>query len=145
MSFRIERIVEFADTDMAGIVHFSNYFKWMESAEHAFFRSLALPIIEKEEAFIKGWPRGRVSCQYKKPLRFQDTVIIELSVAEVLSQAIRYVFSFYKLDEASEEVLVARGEMTTVCAAFDREDGSLQACAITEAVREQIKVELSVG
>jgi acyl-CoA thioester hydrolase len=35
--FRITRRVEFSETDMAGIVHFSNFFRYMETAEHAFF------------------------------------------------------------------------------------------------------------
>ena len=37
--FRTRRFVEFADTDMAGMVHFAHYFRYMESAEHEFFRS----------------------------------------------------------------------------------------------------------
>ena len=36
--FRTTRLVEFGDTDMAGIVHFANFFRYMESAEHAFLR-----------------------------------------------------------------------------------------------------------
>ena len=31
--FRTRRRVEFADTDMAGIAHFANFFRWMEAAE----------------------------------------------------------------------------------------------------------------
>ena len=37
--FRTTRRVEFVDTDMAGIVHFSNFFRWMESAEVEFLRA----------------------------------------------------------------------------------------------------------
>ena len=40
--YRAERTIEFAETDMAGIVHFSNYFRFMEATEHYFFRSLGL-------------------------------------------------------------------------------------------------------
>ena len=32
---------EFCDTDMAGIVHFANFFRFMESAEVEFLRSAA--------------------------------------------------------------------------------------------------------
>jgi hypothetical protein len=34
--FKIRRIVEFSDTDMAGIVHHAVFYRYMESAEHAF-------------------------------------------------------------------------------------------------------------
>ena len=44
-SFQTHRRVEFCETDMAGIVHFSNFYKWMEQAEHEFFRSLGLSIV----------------------------------------------------------------------------------------------------
>ena len=42
--FKLTRRIEFAETDMAGIVHFANFFRMMESTEHAFFRSLGLTI-----------------------------------------------------------------------------------------------------
>ena len=38
--FKLTRRIEFAETDMAGIVHFANFFRMMEATEHAFFRSL---------------------------------------------------------------------------------------------------------
>ena len=38
---RLQRRVEFSETDAAGIVHFSNFFRYMEGAEHAFLRRWA--------------------------------------------------------------------------------------------------------
>ena len=40
--FKLTRRIEFFETDLAGIVHFSNFYRMMESTEHAFFRSLQL-------------------------------------------------------------------------------------------------------
>jgi acyl-CoA thioester hydrolase len=42
--------VEFFETDLAGIVHFANYYRFMEQAEHAFFRALGLKIHDKRLA-----------------------------------------------------------------------------------------------
>ena len=42
--FHSRQRVEFADTDMAGIVHFANFFRYMERAEHEFLRSLGLSV-----------------------------------------------------------------------------------------------------
>ena len=42
--FMMQRRVELADTDMAGIVHFSAYFRYAETAEHEFFREGTLRI-----------------------------------------------------------------------------------------------------
>ena len=52
--FKAIRRVEFAETDMAGIVHYSNFFRYMETAEHGFFRSLGLSVVMDQFD-----PRGR--------------------------------------------------------------------------------------
>ena len=39
------RRVEFRDTDAAGIVHFSAFFVWMESAEHELLRAAGVPVV----------------------------------------------------------------------------------------------------
>src|SRR4051812_33488771 len=64
-------LVQFSDTDMAGIMHFANFFRFMERAEHAFFRSLGFSVMDsqvpREERV--GWPRIHASCDYIAPLR----------------------------------------------------------------------------
>ena len=47
--FKTKRRVEFADTDLAGIVHFAMFFKYMEEAEHQFWRSVDLSVSMKDE------------------------------------------------------------------------------------------------
>ena len=56
-SFSMTRSVTFAETDMAGILHFSNYFRYMEEAEHAFFRSLGFRVHACERSGAWGWAR----------------------------------------------------------------------------------------
>ena len=46
--FKMVRVVEFNETDMACIVHYANYFHYMEAAEQAFFRSMGFSIWSKE-------------------------------------------------------------------------------------------------
>ena len=55
-----ERTVEFSETDMAGIVHYSNFFRYMESAEHAFFRALGFSVV----AVIQRLINSMRSCYY---------------------------------------------------------------------------------
>ena len=43
--FKATRRVEFSDTDMAGIVHFSKFFQYMETVEHGFFRALGFSVV----------------------------------------------------------------------------------------------------
>ena len=53
--FEVTRRVEFYETDAAGIVHFSNFFRYMETAEHAFLRSLGHQFHEQHGEAEIGW------------------------------------------------------------------------------------------
>ncbi len=110
--FKMKRRVEFAETDMAGILHFSNYFRFMEATEHAFFRSLGLCVHAHDPDGVWGWARGQAECSYRAPLCYEDIVEIQLLVREKKSRSIRYEFVFRK--DGDE---VARGALTAVCVA----------------------------
>ena len=134
--FKLTRRVEFAETDMAGIVHFANFFRMMEATEHAFFRSLGFSIHGHDPGSTTGWPRVSATCDFRAPLRFEDEVEIHLLVAEVRTRSIRYVFIFRKAADGTE---VARGEVVAVCANVEKTTGRLSAVPIPEAVRAAIQ------
>lgn len=133
--FRQTRRIEFAETDMAGIVHFANFFRMMETTEHEFFRSLGFSIHSHEDGVTIGWPRVSVACDYSRPLRFEDVVEIQLIVAEVRTRSIRYQFIFRN---AADNAEVARGTVSTVCATVDKTTGKLVAIPIPERIRAKI-------
>ncbi|MGB8167766.1 MAG: thioesterase family protein [Chthoniobacteraceae bacterium] len=133
--FKLTRRVEFAETDMAGIVHFSNFFRMMEATEHAFFRSLGFTIHGHEAGSTVGWPRVSASCDYQRPLRFEDEVEIHLLVAEVRSRSIRYQFVFRHPGATAE---IARGNVAAVCATVDKVTGKLVPVPIPDVVRAAI-------
>jgi YbgC/YbaW family acyl-CoA thioester hydrolase len=138
MPYEFKRVfqVEFADTDMAGIVHFANFFRYMEATEHAFFRSLGFSIHMHIEGRNIGWPRVHVTCDYKSPLRFEDEVEVHLRVREKRSKSLTYDFTFRKLDGTP----VAAGALTAVCVALDEQTGTMRAVAIPEAIAAKIEV-----
>jgi acyl-CoA thioester hydrolase len=138
--FKMMRRVEFPDTDMAGIVHFTNFFRFMEAAEHAFYRSLGLSVDwdKADKSLGVGWPRVKAECEYKRPLRFEDEVEIHLLVREVRSKAIAYLFIFRK-HEDGRAVEVARGSLTVVCVTKDKASGAMKAVPIPHAIRSKIK------
>jgi acyl-CoA thioester hydrolase len=135
--FKMTRRVEFADTDMAGIMHFANFFRFMESAEHAFYRSLGFSV-DMEKSLGCGWPRVAASCEYKRPLRFEDEVEIHLLVRELRNRSIGFEFVFRKTDGANRAE-VARGRLTVVCVARDDTTGQMKAVSIPPAVRAKIQ------
>jgi len=108
--FSITRRVQFAETDMAGIVHFANYFRMMEEVEHAFFRSIGLSVSMQHDGMHIGWPRVSAACEYFGPIRFEDDVQLNLRVTKVGEKSFNYEVEFLW-----EGRRVALGKMTSVC------------------------------
>ena len=130
--YRTRRKIEFADTDMAGIVHFTRFFVFMETAEHEFLRSLGTSVATEWDGHKIGWPRLSVSCQYLSPLRFEDEVDIHLWVSRKGTKSLTYQFHF-TLQGAD----IARGEVTTVCCITDPGE-KLRAIPIPDFIADQI-------
>ena len=135
--FTVTRRVEFSETDMAGIVHYSNFFRYMEAAEHGFFRSLGFSVVTSQVDPPVGWPRVHAECDYQQPLRFEDEVEVHLLVSEKRSKSLSYQFRFRKLN-ASPPSEVARGSLTVVCVTHQR--GQMRAATIPKAIADKIEV-----
>jgi YbgC/YbaW family acyl-CoA thioester hydrolase len=139
--FRLRRTVEFCETDMAGIMHFSNFFRWMEACEAGFYRSLGLPLISFVPGNVVGWPRVSASCTYKAPLRFNDTVEVRLLIRELRTKAVIYVFQFRQVNAAGQVQpdVVAEGEIAAVCVTSEA-SGKMVAQPIPAEVRAKLEV-----
>jgi acyl-CoA thioester hydrolase len=134
---RIRRRVEFSETDMAGIVHYSNFFRYMEAAEHEFFRSLGFSVVTRQADPPVGWPRVRAECGFKQPLRFEDEFEVHMLVSEKSSKSLSYQFHIRKLGGA-QPVEVAHGSLTVVC--VTHAGGTMKAAPIPKAIAERIEV-----
>jgi acyl-CoA thioester hydrolase len=135
--FKIARRVEFSETDMAGIVHYSNFFRYMEAAEHAFFRSIGFSVVTRQVDPPVGWPRVHAECDYKLPLRFEDEIEIHMLVTGKKSKSLTYQFRFRKLN-GPEPIEVARGALTVVCVRHHL--GKMKAATIPAPIADQIEV-----
>ena len=138
-SITIKRQVDFSETDMAGIVHFSNYLRWVEAAESAFFQALEVPLISSSPENVMGWPRVRVQCDYKAPVMFQDQVEVFLFIRAIKVQAIEYGFKIYRL-EGADRTLAAKGMLTTLYVKREPPSAPMKAAAIPQVLSEKIKV-----
>ena len=110
--FRMTRRVEFAETDMAGIVHFGVFFLWMEQCEHAFYRALGLSVVDRELKHDMGWPRVKATCEYHSPLRFEDEVGLHLVLRRKGRSSLSWECRFTNESEGGK--LAAVGHMTVV-------------------------------
>ncbi len=107
--FRTTRHMEFADTDMAGIVHFSRYTVFMETAEHEFLKSIGTDIHFERDGDILSWPRVSISCDYIRPSYYGEELEIVVTVTRRGAKSVTYGFSFLRDGEE-----VARGKTTAV-------------------------------
>jgi len=85
---RQRRRVQFSETDAAGIVHFANYFRYFEDAEHALWREAGLSIHPEPSPI--GWPRVSASCEYHRALKFEQEFEIAVEIREISRRTITY-------------------------------------------------------
>ena len=102
------RRVQFPETDASGIVHFTNFFKYVEEAEHAMWRAAGLSIAERHTEI--GWPRVAASFEFRKPLRFEDEFDVHIKMAEKTRKTIRYSAELRKDGDVH-----AAGSLTIIC------------------------------
>jgi acyl-CoA thioester hydrolase len=129
--FSIVHRVQFSETDMAGVVHFSNFYKWMEEVEHAMFRSLGLSVAMRHEGRKLGWPRVSASCEFSGPARFEDEVEVRLGVARVGRKSLNFEVEFLIGGKR-----IATGKTTSVCCEMAA-DG-MRSIAIPEEIRAKL-------
>jgi acyl-CoA thioester hydrolase len=135
--FQITRCVEFSETDLAGIMHFSNFFRFMESAEHAFFRSLGFSVAGSHDGLEVCLPRVHAECDYAAPLRFEDEVQVRLLVERKGPRSLTYQFRFNRLSgQSSQEV--ARGRLTVACVKR-QPDGSFKTVPLPQDIADKIQ------
>ena len=108
------RRVEFSETDMAGIVHFAQFYRYMEEAEHAFFRSVGLSVMHTSaDGTVVGWPRVNARCSFKSPAYFGDLLGVRVSVDRIGVKSLTLDYTFTR-----DDTLVAEGTMKTVACRF---------------------------
>ena len=134
----LQKRVEFHETDRAGMIHFSNYFKYMDTAVAEFFRALGLPGpltrywggTQDDEL---DWPYASVSCDFKKPAHFDDLLQIHIWVKRIGNKSLTFGFSFRK---ESEELAV--GQAIVVCSRGVQ--GQPRTLEIPQEIRERLIV-----
>ncbi|MBA4065900.1 MAG: acyl-CoA thioesterase [Isosphaera sp.] len=129
--FATTRRVEFGDTDMAGIMHFANFFRFMEVAETDFLHALGLSVSRRAEGW--GFPRVSAACDYRRPARFEDVLTVAVAVERVGAKSVSYRFDF--TNQRGEEVAV--GRVTTVFCR-DAGPGRIESAEIPADIRAKL-------
>jgi YbgC/YbaW family acyl-CoA thioester hydrolase len=105
---RIRRRVLFHETDCAGVVHFSCFFKYMEEVEHALWREAGLSIAP--EGAPVAYPRVSAAFEFHRPLKFDDEFDAEIRITAITEKTMAYACTLWR-----GQMRVASGTMTIAC------------------------------
>lgn len=105
-----EVIVRFNEADPLGIVWHGHYIRYFEDGRESFGKRFGISYLDFYHAGL-AVPVVSVNCDYKKPLRYGDSVIVESTF--VNSSAAKLKFD-YKIFEGRSKGLVAVGSTMQV-------------------------------
>ena len=111
MVFQFEIPVRWVDTDALRVVHYSNYFRYVEAAEEELYRSLGFTFRELNEKYKIAIPRVEAFCRYRAPARFGDVLTVVLRLGEKTEKAMKYDF---EIQRKSSSELVCSGYLKIV-------------------------------
>jgi acyl-CoA thioester hydrolase len=124
--YRHKRRVQFSETDAAGIVHFSCFFRYMEDAEHALWRENGLRIHQADASI--GWPRVAAAFEFHRALKFEQEFDVTIRVAEIGKRTISYTCEI-----AMDDKRVATGTLKIACVT-KLPDGTMKSTEIPEDI-----------
>jgi YbgC/YbaW family acyl-CoA thioester hydrolase len=129
--FRYERRVQFAETDLAGMVHFSWYLRYIEEAEHALWRAAGLSIVPSDGAV--GFPRVAVNITYHAPLRFEDVIEVWIRITDLTRRTVSYATTIVR-----DGARIATATHTAVC--VDKRAQPLRAVDLPGDIRARLSI-----
>ncbi len=90
------RKAQYHETDQMGIIHHSNYVRWMEEARVAFLDLVGLGYGKVEQLGIVS-PVAGISLEYKRQVQFGDEVEIRVEVQKYNGVVMEFRYEFYNL------------------------------------------------
>lgn len=103
MNFIFERSINYYETDKMGVVHHSNYIRYLEEARCEWLKQMDMPFEILEENGIT-IPVLGVNCSYKYHVTFGDTIIIKPYVKEYTG--VKMIVGYEVIDKATEKVVL---------------------------------------
>ncbi|MGL5722567.1 MAG: acyl-CoA thioesterase [Brevinema sp.] len=97
-------VVRYAETDMMGVVHHSNYPIWAEQSRTSMMREMGYPYSQVEKDGIM-LPVTEIHFSFKNPCYFEDLITIDSSVVHVDNRRLKIAYKIYR----SENILCCEG------------------------------------
>jgi len=130
--FLFQTRIRYIDTDASGRIHYTAMFRYFESAEIEFMRSLGIVYLAHEFTF----PRVHAECDFKLALQHDDLIEIEVCLTKLGRSSVRFEFRTTKAG-----TVAARGVIVLAC----MNKKTQRAMPIPEEVREKLNVAATGG
>ena len=114
MSFKYAFRVRWVDTDVAGVMHYTNFFRYFEACEQEFYRSLGATHAKIREKYKVMLPRVEAHCVYRVACKYDDLIEVVMKVKEITDKTVTYEF---QLNKKETNQLAAEGYLK--CIAVD--------------------------
>ena len=95
------RRAQYHETDQMGLTHHANYIKWLEEARIDFLEQIGVSYGALEKLGLVS-PIVAVSCEYKRMVRFGESVSIAIQVKKYTG--VKLVLAYTLANTASNEV-----------------------------------------
>ena len=116
MPFKRSFRVRWADTDVALVMHFTNYLRYFEACEEDFYRSISSPLNEVQRKYGIILPRVEAHCIYKAACPFNDVLDIMMRVRVVAKKTITWGFQAVRRRDGK---LAAEGSINCIAVNSD--------------------------
>ncbi len=87
---------QYHETDQMGIIHHSNYVKWMEEARIGYMNQMGFSYKRVEEMGIIS-PVVEISVAYKKQVSFDDEIQISVSIKKYNGISLEFNYQFFNI------------------------------------------------
>lgn len=102
--------VRFVETDMMGVVHHSNYFRWFEMARVAYLNKAGIDLLKiMEHGFL--FPIKEVSCKYLSPGKFDDYILIQAILTKLSRAQMEFTYQVFREEDGT---MLAQGKTVNV-------------------------------
>jgi len=124
--FRFQTRIRYIDTDASGRIHYTAMFRYFESAEIEFLRTLGITYTVKRGI---AFPRVHVECDFKLAILHDDLIDIEVRLTRVGRSSARFEFTTLK-----DGQLAARGAVVIAC----MDSATQRAAPIPDQIRDKL-------
>jgi acyl-CoA thioester hydrolase len=114
---RTEIEVKFSEVDSMGVVWHGNYIRYFEDGREAFGKKYHISYLDFHRMDV-AIPLVKINCDYKKPLKYGDTAVIETRFVDSDAAKLRYD---YTISNKASGDIVATGSSTQVFLNTDME------------------------